>query len=398
MKVKYINDDKVLGIKYDWGLIRKAYRALHCPADVYDPTTAPLEYCKYFVESSERNIGKTTNWLLLGLCMHELYGTVIEYIRQTEDMIMPKNTRTLFDTILTFDYVNKVTDGTWNSVTYKSRFYYYCNVDEAGNIIEIDNKPFMHMCSVDKSEELKSGYNSPYGDLIIFDEFVGKYYYPNEFVYFCDTCKTIMRSRRSPIIVMLANTINPYSPYYNELMIYDEMQTMNIGDKRTVQTPLGTKLYVEIIGAVAEKKAKNEILNKLFFGFKNPMLGSITGENWAIKPYQHIPELSDNEEVQTISRQLYILYNNKIVRLDIVLHSSLGQCIYAHWASRTYEDSIIITAEDRLDKRYRYRYGTGAIEKYIKTMFAQNRFYYAHNDVGQFIESYFKYVDKLLVR
>lgn len=397
--MKYILNKEEYGIEYDWKKIRKEYRKLECPDDVYDPTTAPLETAKYFMENSERNVGKTTNWLLIGMVMHEMYGTIIQYIRQTENMIVPKQLKNLFDTILTYDYVSKVTNGRWNSVLYHARRYYYCNVDEeSGAIVEKSPDHFMFCASIDKAMDLKSSYNAPFGDLIIWDECIGKIYYPNEFVSFCDLVKTIIRGRRSPIIVLLANTINPHSMLYNELEIYDEVQLMHVGEHKLIETSKGTKIYVEWIGVKQEKKLKNNIINQLFFGFKNPLLGSITGDDWAIKPYQHIPELPQNDEkayANIVSRRLYLYYNNKYVRLDIVNHYELGLCIYAHWATKTYSDSVILTTVDRFDNRYYYKLGPGDLRKFIERCFSENRIYYATNDIGSFVDAYMAYIKKL---
>lgn len=399
-EIKYILDNPDYGIEYDFKFIRKEYKKLKCPPEVYNPCTAPLEQAKYFVETSERNIGKTTNWLLFGMIMNKFYGTIIQYVRQTENMIMPKSLSDLFKTILEYHYIEKITDGQYNTVVLKSRRYYYALADENGKIIERAVDHFMFCCCVEKATDLKSSYNAPRGDLIIYDEFIGKYYYPNEFVQFEDLTKTIIRGRRSPFIVMLANTINPHSAYYNELEIYDDIQAMKIGDHRLITTFKGTRIYVEIIGATPEKKKLNDVINKLFYGFRNPMLGSITGENWAIKNYQHLPEVpedtnEDEKHIEVISRQLYIFYNNKYVRLDILQHYDLGVIIYVQWASRTYEDSIIFTAEERHDRRYMYKMGHGKLERFIKRMLSQNRFYYATNDTGSFVESYLTYISKL---
>lgn len=400
LQIKYIQDNIEYGIQYDWKHIRKEYKKLNCPEDVYDPTLCPLETAKYFVGNSERNVGKTTNWLLLGMIMNRDYGTIIQYVRQTENMIMPKSLRDLFSTILKYKYIEKITDGQYNSVVYKSRRYYYALVDDAGKVIEQAAEHFMFCCDIEKEMDLKSSYNAPTGDLIIFDEFIGKYYYPNEFVHFCDLTKTIIRGRRSPIIAMLANTINPHSIYYNELEIYDDIQQMHIGQHKLITTEKGTKIYVELIGVTVEKKRKNTIINQLFYGFKNTMLGSITGDDWAVKCYQHIPEVPDDtdddiQHVEVISRQVYIFHNSKLVRLDIVLHYTLGICVYCHWATRSYEDSIILTAADRQDSRYLYKLGTGDLERFLKQMKSENRFYYASNDVGSFVDSYLSYIAKL---
>ena len=399
LKIEYIQGNPDFGIKIDWKMIRKEYKKLGCPADVYDPCTAPLESAKYFVETSERNIGKTTNWILIGLLLNKFYGIDIQYVRQTESMIMPKALKDLFKTILEYHYIEKITDGRYNTVVYKSRRYHYALCDDSGKIVEQCPEHFMFCCCIEKQIDLKSGYNAPRGDIIILDEFIGKYYYPSEFVHFCDLTKTIIRGRRSPIIIMLANTIDPHSMYYNELEIYDDIQQMSIGEHRLVTTYRGTKVYIEIIGAAPEKKRKNSIINQLFYGFRNPMLGSITGEGWAITNYQHIPELPDNDEddqhLTTLCRQLYIYYNNKYVRFDIVDHYQLGQCIYVHWATRIYKDSYIMTAEERTDSRYHYKLGSGKVEKYVRKMFSLNRVYYASNDVGSFVDSYLKYIQKL---
>ena len=395
----YILNNPDYGIDYDWKALRKMYKKLECPPDVYDPTNCPLETCKYFVANSERNVGKTTNWLLLGMLMHEKYGTVIQYVRQTENMIVPKALKNLFDTIRIYNYVAKVTDGRWNSIMYRARRFYYCWVDEdTGEITEKDNDHFMFCCSIDKAEDLKSSYNAPLGDLIIWDECIGKYYYPNEFVRFCDLVKTIIRGRRSPIIVLLANTIQPHSPLYSELEIYDEVQLLHAGDHKIIETAKGTKIYLEWIGVTGEKKQKNTVINKLFFGFKNTLLGSITGDDWAIKCYPHIPEFpKDDDEAfaDIISRKLYIFFNNKYVRLDVVRHYQLGLCMYAHWATKTYQDSIIFTTVERTDNRYQYKLGTGNLSKFINDCFTQNRVYYSTNDIGSYIEAYLSTIKKL---
>lgn len=389
MEIKYINNDPQLGINYNWKAIRKEFKKLKIPDDVYNPSYCPFESAKYIVVNSERDVGKTTNFLLLGLVMNKMYGTQIQYIRQIEAMIMPKSLRNLFSTIINYGYVEKITNGVYNTVYYHGRRYYYALADDSGKITEIAPEHFMFCTSIDKAIDLKSGYNAPVGDLLIFDEFIGKYYYANEFVNFEDLAKTIIRGRRSPVIVMLANTINVNSQYYNELEIYDKIITMHPGDKDIIRTDLGTNIYIELIGVGEHKKQKRNIINELFFGFKNPLLGSITGNSeWAFKSFQHIPEYEKGKEPETLSRKLYIYHNNKYVRLDMMLHSELGLCCYLHWATRTYSDSIILTTDNRYDNRFKYRLGNKKTETLIKKLYSENRMYYQTNDIGSFVENY----------
>lgn len=391
MKQKYIENNEQLGLLYNWKKIKDEFNKLNIPDDVYNPVNVPLGQAKWFIELSDRSTGKTTNWLLLGMVMNKLYGTQIQYVRQSDEDIAPKSSKNLFSVILKYDYVSKITDNKYNSVTYNARRWYYCNVDENGKVIDKATEHFMFMASVQSAENLKSSYNAPYGDLIIFDEFISRYYMPNEFVLFCDLVKTIIRDRISPIIVMLANTIDKHSQYFNELDIYDNIQRLNKGQYDILTTPKGTKVYVELIGSTIKKQTKRDKVNKLFFGFKNQNLASITGEDWAMNNYQHIPR----DNYKTLFNQLYLYHNNKYVRLEIVNNEKLGVCVYVHWATYIYDDSIILTTVDRTDNRYMYKFGEGNLSRFIIKMYETNRFYYATNDIGSFFENYIKYCNKL---
>lgn len=106
--MQYIDNDIQKGILINWNDVVKECKKLGIPKDVYTPFNLPFNEAKYFIECSERSIGKTTNWLLLGMILNKMYGIQIQYIRQIIDMIMPKNMK-LFDTILEHHYIEKIT-------------------------------------------------------------------------------------------------------------------------------------------------------------------------------------------------------------------------------------------------------------------------------------------------
>ena len=390
--MKYIDDNKELGILYDWKKIFRLYKKLGCPDNVYNPTALPINQAKYFMLLSERKTGKTTNLLLLGMCANQEYGTVIHYIRQREDMVVNKTIKDLFTTIRQYGYIEKITKGKYNDVVYKSRRWYYCNIDDNG-ICEIAPTHFMYCCSIDKAFDLKSSYSSPLGDFIIFDEFISPYYYPNEFVSFEDLCDTIIRKRKSPIIFLLSNTIDKHSQYFNEFCVYDEIQRMNIGDKEIVETDMGTRVYVEIIKLKIdnEQSAEKKEHNKLFYGFSNPQLNSITGVEWATKSYPHINPEWNND---IIINNYYLKYNTKLLKLDIV-QNEIGICVLIHRATKTYNDSIIYTIGDIDDNRYRFKFGNNKIDALIWKLYKANKFYYADNSCGTIVNNYIKQAIKI---
>lgn len=389
--IKYVNDDKTLGIEYDWKRIAKRFHQLDIPKFVYDPTTALLSGCQWHIGLSERSTGKTTNWLLLGLVMHEMYGTVFHYIRQTEDMTAPKILGEMMNTINSWKYPEKLTKGRYNIIKYRNRRFYYARVDGDGNELEKAETHCGYAMSLDKNFEYKSGYNDGgLGGLIIFDEFISNRYAPNEFVTLCDLLKTIMRNRVDAKVVLVANTINKHSTYLKELCVSKELIKMNVGDAHSFTTSMGTNIYLELIG---QKMTKNKSLaNRLFFGFDNPQLNAITGggNSWAIDNYPHIAD--DDETRVVLHRHIYIKFNLDYLELELCDSEARGPHILCHSANPPkHPEECIIYTNNKFDDAvyYRWLFGRGKIDTYIWTLFERNKWYYADNEVGEMVNNYF---------
>lgn len=383
--MKYIDNDIQKGIEYDWKAIYKKLDKLGViPDDIYYPLFNPRN--KWNIILSERKIGKTSSCLLLGMLMNVDYGTIAQYVREDTDMIMPKNVLGLFDVILKNGYVEKITNNMWNGITYKSRKWYFCKVDENGKIIEQCTKHFMQNLCLQEASLYKSSYNCPTGDLIIFDEFISNRYVRGDFVVFCDLLSTIIRSRLSATIVMLANTIDVQSEYFDELECRDIVDIMKIGDDISYTTEKGTNIYIAI------EKTKNpkmrDELNKLYFGFKNQKLNAITGEDWAFNNYSHIGfEITDDN---LISKDIYILHKNKVIQLELV-NADFGLCVACHYANsiNVKYAKRIYSIDDIENKITHYALGNDKLDKLIWNLYKTKRFYYANNMVGSIIENYY---------
>lgn len=384
---KYWDNKESHGIIYDWQKILKEYNKLHIPKEFYQPVNVPFNNAKWIVELSERRSGKSTNWLLLGMVMNKMYGTIIQYVRQTENMIMPVYSEELFAVIKSYDngkYIRQITDNKYNSCIYYRRKMYYCNVDSDGN--EIDRCPthFLQFLSVDNTANYKSGYNCPTGDLIIFDEFIGKFDRLNEFVDFCDLLSTIIRYRKSPVIALLANTINLNHNFFKELCITKEIRSLKVGQHKTVTSSLGTNVYVELIG-VKTTSIKSEI-NKLFFGFDNPKLASITGgeQPWA---FENVPHIWHEDNEVYINRDIRLDCDGTFIQLDLV-KCERGIVVYAHECTRNYPRSIILTTGDITEKNQMYGLGSGKLCDLLWKLKHQNKWYYSNNEIGAFVTNY----------
>ena len=384
--MKYINNDIQCGIEYDWRKVKDEFRKLNIPKDVYSPMHLPFDKAKYNVLLSERSRGKTTNIILLGMCMHKLYGTTIEYIRKKEDQITKKITINLFTTILEYDYIEKLTDGKYNSIWYNARRWYYCLVDEDGNVIDKAPTHFMSMLSIDRNETYKSGYNAPRGDFIVYDEFISKYYYTDEFLYFTDLLKTIIRDRLSPIIFMLSNMIDKNSEYLDELMISDQVMLMSVGDSSLITTKKGTNIYVELL-EMSKKTItpRRQLSNKLYFGFDNPKLINITGGDWVVENYPHIPK---KIEYDSVINNIFMKFSSNFIRLEVVTYNDQFFVFCTKFTSVIYDDSIILTLEPPNKRNEIYGLGRGKVFKFIWSLYDDKRFRYQSNTIGAWIDKY----------
>lgn len=383
MKDVYINGDKLKGIDYDYKQINRMFKSLKCPKDVYDPTHLPFNLCKWFITLSERARGKTTNLLLYGMCIYQLYGTGICYLRSSESMIVPKQSKDMFSNIISWGYVEKITNGEYNTIVYKSRRWYYAHVDDNGDVDRQDSNAFCLMLSIDNNERYKSVLETK-NDFIIFDEFIERNYYPNQFVLLCDLLKTILRERQSGMICLCANTIDRLSPYFKELEINETVEKMVQGDHEIITTPKGTNIYVEILGKKPPKADKSQSLfNSLYYGFNNPRLVSITGEStWNIDNYPHTPK-----DFKILDRTHYIEYNNKYISLEICQTSDII-FINCHMATKIHDDSILYKLTEPNNRRERYQMGYTKKDKYIFDKYKKNLFRYADNSVGSLVEKF----------
>ena len=382
--------DPQMGIKYDWNLIRKAYKSLGCPDDVYDPTVMPLEIAKYFHLASSRSVGKTTNILLLGMCMHELYGTQLVYIRQHESAIERKyldSSTGLFTAIKTWNYASKITDGRWNSVEYYARVWRYVNRDDTGKIIEKCPTSFMTCVSIDQTEQLRSTFSATNADYIIVDELISKDYRfdPPEFIDLCQLIKTIIRDRLSPIIITLFNNFDIYSPWLREFDIKDAFAPMSEGENAMVKTRKGTPMYCEFIGALNKARP---FVNSAYFGFDNALITSITGGGgWAIEP---CPRIFRDETREILQKRIYIVHQDNILELEICKNDSVGLHICVHHARKIMDDALVIyTVEAPRKPREVYGFGhRRPIDDIVWGLFQKNLWYFADEDCAAITNCY----------
>lgn len=367
MKLRYIENKEEYGIAYDWGAIRRAFRALRCPPQYSSPIDTPWETCAYDVEMSSRSTGKTTMAILWGMTIRKLYpGFQTGLLRLREDQIMPKNIRQMLDTIRTYDggrYVKQLTDGRWNDIQHDAtkRAFRYVNRDENGEIYEKD-EPFLLLLAVNKSEDYKSALVAPKLDLLIFDEFIAELYDPDDMIRFMNIIKTIFRDRMSGRVCMMANTIKPGSPWFRELEISKPLRAMKVGDSKIVKTEMGTPIYLHLFDNPTKQRTR---INAFFFGFKNPALAAIRGDGelWAYREFQRI--LSDESD-EVITKRLKIDTGDELLGCDWVKTKDRGMVFNIHPVTYIRDEDIVLTNGQIWDKQHQRGRGHCFISEWLE--------------------------------
>lgn len=396
--VTYIDGRERNGIKIDWKKVKKEYEKLKIPKDTYDPLeNIDITKCGYVIDLSDRSRGKTTNKLIIALILYRMYGIELQYIKQHKSDVTWTKLQDLYETVKQFDYISEIFDGFYNDIEYYAKRWTLIHRDSTGSIDDKNESHSTTCFGLDENDSLKSSYNAPRGDMIFYDEFIASTYGFQDFVRFCDICKTIIRERISPIIFMSANTIDLNTPWFDEFNIRKEVEVMNRGDCKFIKSDLGTQIYVKILDENVSKH--RELVNVRFWGFNNTKLASITGKGtWATESFPHIPSYEkddedeeEKEQPEIIQNRVFIRMAGKYMKLRLVNMPKVGPAVWVTPATKVYDDSIILTTDDIKNANELFGLGQGTFCDAYWKLYMSNKFFYARNSEGAFVKSYLSY-------
>ena len=386
-KIKYIDNDPTLGIDYDWNLIAKEYKKLGVPKE-YDITELiPLGNAalKWYILTSERSVGKTTNILLIGMVMHRLYGTVTQLIRHS--IAKASYYDNLFNTIVAYkkgQYIKKLTDGKYNSIKYFWKGFYYAFTDEKGKTIK-DEAPFCVSLESCECYNLCSCYEAPLGDWIVLDECFNESNRPEEFVHFIHLHKTIVRDRMSDKIIVLGNNLDVNNIWYRQLTIHNEMRKMRKGMSRIVHTSEGMPIFVQFMENRLPEKRR--LFNNTHYGFNNPEINAITGYgNWNMKQYPQTWMLKNRE---MLVRGTFFSYHDDLYLEGSWMSSDNGIFFEVHPTniSTARDGEIVYTLTFPMRENEVY-FGQDKLSKKILQAIASKRIVFADNETGDLFQKF----------
>lgn len=329
----------------------------------------------YNIIFGQRSNGKTYGALKYGLEIYKESGGQIAYIRRWDDDIKGYKGDQLFNGMLNngvfLDMFNAI------DVKYKSRAWYM--VTENG----IEEEPFAYAFSISGMEHVKS-LSYPKISTIIFDEFISRDTLRNEFVMFMNLISTIARDHHKVKIYMLGNSVNMYSPYFDEMGLY-RISKMQEGDI-DIYTYKDSRLTVAV--QYADNLKENE--NAYLFAFNNPKLKMITHGEWEIGLYNHLPAEYDRSDIIFI---FFILHRNLLMQCELIYKESLFIFIHRKTTPlKENENDLIYTKEPCIKPNYRadFKHPKTKIEKIIQEVISEGNIYFQDNTIGDIFYNYIK--------
>lgn len=351
--------------------------------------------CLYNLIYGERSNGKTYS---VHQYMLEQFWTKHEQsalIRRWEEDFKGKNGQATFDGVVGTGFVEKLTKGAWTSIKYYSGKWYLARFDEKLNKVITMEDPFCYGFALTMGEHYKS---TSYTNIttILFDEFLTREgYLPDEFVLFQNVLSTIIRQRDNVKIFMLGNTVNKYCPYFEEMGIRNHIDKMKPGSIEIVKYgDSGLTLAIEYC-----KPNKSGKLSDKYFAFDNPRLKMITGGEWEMDIYPHLPFKYSREEVKL---EYYIYFDHQMLHCEVIRlkrdkedKNRIGLFTYVHRKTTPIRsEKDILFSTDTSTNPYHFRKLTKpreSIDKKISKIFMTGRVFYQSNEIGEVMRNYIEW-------
>lgn len=341
----------------------------------------------YYVIFGERSNGKTFSCLEYVLMNYIEHGQQAAYIRRYAEDLKGKRAMELFEgftnNLTKGNYIKTLTKNKWDSVMFYMQSWWLAKATSDG--MERDSKPFMYKFVLTEYEHDKGA--SYIGiRTIIFDEFLAhKYYLPDEFKSFMNTLSTIIRKDRDDVkIFMLGNTVNKYSPYFEEMGL-NRVKDMKQGTIDVYEYgDSGLRVAVEYADSPEKKKKVDK-----YFAFSNPSLKMITSGAWEIDIYPHKPCDFSKGHIKFI---YFVKFAGEVLQCEIV-HVDKLTFTFIHRKTTPIKDDendLIYSQEpsprrnrSMFINRPRYR-----IEKTIWSFFTRQLVFYQSNEIGEIMRNY----------
>ena len=357
---------------------------------------------RYCIAFGERSNGKTYQAQEYGVTNYWNTGGQIAVIRREQEDFKGKRAGAYFDNLVCngegVNRIKEITKGKYDSVNYYAGKWFLAFYDEElGKFINAP-EPFAFAFALSNMEHEK-GNSYPKVTTVIFDEFMtregrgSRGYLADEFVLFMNTLSTIIRQRDNVKIIMCANTVSRYCPYFEEMglkhvrqMKRGTIDIYNYGES-------GLKVAVEYCDRATTFKASD-----VYFAFDNPKMQMITGQGeniWELDIYPHLKTKYENKDIQF---SYFIVFHESILQADIVIKDNESFTFIHKKTTPIKKENQDIVFTTEADQRNNYMgkltKPLSKAGKKILYFYAANKVFYSTNEIGEIMNHYLQWCNK----
>lgn len=361
---------------------RKAYEKA-TGKHMFDPFAVLAQNCKYNFVYGERSNGKTYGALFVAMLDYVTLGRPFAIVRRYHEDLVRRRAVRLFDPLIKDNWVYLLTDGEWDGIYYNGGMWYLSRQLDGGKE-EHSKAPFAYAYELTAQEHDKSSGDLPYKN-IVFDEAISRNYLIDEFVLFMNTCSTIIRNKTDVIIWMCGNTINPYGcPYFREMGL-KHAREMQPGAME-VYTYGQSQLQVCVCRT---EPSGDKSSSAFYFAFDNPKLNMITGGDWEIDIYPHIPHKIRPADVRF---NFFIKYEEELLHCKVIKQDN-AEYIIVHPKTTELQqpDKELVFCLKADPRRNWYQYINKPANKKmtrIWQLFTLGKVFYSDNMTGEVMRNY----------
>ena len=346
----------------------------------YDSTNLLKNNSTYNVVVGQRSNGKTFNFVDDALDSFIKNGIPSVYVRRYSEDLTAKNIFKLCDSHI--NTLQLLTDD-YNCFVYSSHVFYLAYKNDNGKIEKM-SEPFLYCYSLNTWEHQKG---QDIGDIyyIIFDEFVTrKKYIENEYEIFMNVLSTIIRYRTNTKIIMIANTISKYCPYFDHFKIdIHKIKQGTITNYRYGETTLSFEYCSQ-----CDVTSKT---NKKYFDFPNKTLQSLKTGVWEIDDYNCVQQYYYKQSDKLT--KIYVCFSNKCFCWELLRYKdNMYSFVYPYDINKLDYDNYFVVTND-FEKIMQYQKSVMKIRnnkifKILYETYADGKIGYSNDDMGDMFENW----------
>lgn len=343
----------------------------------YNPAPLLAKKADYNITVGKRSNGKTYAFCSMALTSYINDGARMAYVRRYSEDIAKRNIENLFLP----HPISELTEDNYNGTVFRANKFRLARFDE-GKLSYVDDNVFCQTFALNTWERTK-GADNGYFDYIVFDEFMTRgNYLPNEFVIFCNLLSSLLRDRAGTKIIMLANTVNKYCPYFAEMGIGDIFDNIKQGE-------IITRKYGDLKIAIEYAPDTNNTakINK-YFNFNNPQLEMIKTGKWEIKNYPHLTEHIGSDNVLF---RFYVFFDRKIFCGDVIQYNNDIFINYHKCKDNEIKkDSLIYSDKPQTSPYHALTIYDGDLppQRLVYDLINKGKCFYADNEIGEQVRNW----------